>query len=213
MHVERRPRGGALHAGDLAFAVEVRDAAPHLRPEPQLGDVAESQGCPGVRHLERYRLQVGKLIHVAAGTDLNGKEPAGGSTPLMMAALLGRPLVTVAHDAGEVAPLREVERDAAPDETAGDDQTRARELFEAGQAAEVEAEVPGQRHLGELAVVEQLGERIGQPPGADGPSLVAAAKGVRGVEYDLRVSTVPTSFGENVVMRLLDSSSILVAVP
>ena len=29
---------------------------------------------------------------------------------------------------------------------------------------------------------------------------------VRGVEYDLRVSTVPTMYGESVVMRLLDQS-------
>src|ERR1700690_2371493 len=28
--------------------------------------------------------------NLAAGTDINGKEPAGGSTPLMVAALLGR---------------------------------------------------------------------------------------------------------------------------
>ena len=36
---------------------------------------------------------------------------------------------------------------------------------------------------------------------------------VRGVEIDIRVSTIPTNHGESVVMRVLDKSSLMLGLP
>jgi hypothetical protein len=56
-------------AGDLAFAVQLGDAAPHLRADLDRGDVTQTHGHTAGGGLERDRPEVVERLQIARGAD------------------------------------------------------------------------------------------------------------------------------------------------